>query len=438
MPIGISEDHLALHDAVRGWCERHVPPAVPRALLDADTEGMPPFWSELAGQGWLGLHLAEEHGGSGFGLSELVVVDEELGRVLAPGPFLPSVLAGALLEVGTAGAAAHDLLPGLASGERVGAVHWHADGALTGTDTPDGLRVEGTARPVLGAGLADLLVAPIRVGDRDVWCALDLDAATVRPLPSVDPTRRVAAVELADVLVPAGRRLDRLDTTAARDRAAVLVAAEALGIAQWCVTAAAEHAAVRVQFGRPIGQFQGVKHKCADMLARLELARAATWDAARAANDGDGEGALTAASALSLALDAAFINAKDCIQVLGGIGFTWEHDAHLYLKRAMSLNSLLGPARPWRVRTADLARSGVRRRLNVELGAEAETVRGELRAFLDEVRDLPAAEQRRRVAEAGYLTPTWPKPWGRDARVRSSSSSSTRSSDGPRFPDPGS
>ena len=417
MPIGISEDHLALHDAARGWCERHVPASVPRALLDADAEAAPPFWAELAAQGWLGLHLSEEHSGSGFGLPELVVVDEELGGVLAPGPFLATTLAAALIEAGTGGPAAGALLPGLAAGERVGAVHWQADGALVGNETPEGLRVSGTVRPVLSAALADVLVAAVRVGDRDVWCALDLDSATVRQLPSVDPTRRVAEVELADLLVASDRRLERLDTNQVRDRAAVLVAAEALGVAQWCVTTAAEHATVRVQFGRPIGQFQGVKHKCADMLARVELARAATWDAARAATDDDGEGALTAASALSLALDAAFLNAKDCIQVLGGIGFTWEHDAHLYLKRAMSLNSLLGPAQPWRVRTAQLALGGVRRRLTVDLGVEAEAQREELRSFLDEVTDLPSDEQRRRVAEAGYLTPTWPKPWGRDARA---------------------
>ncbi len=416
MPIGISDEHLALHDAARGWCERHVPPAAPRALLDADDETRPPFWSELAEQGWLGLPIAEQYGGSGFGLSELVVVDEELGRVLAPGPFLPTVLAGVLVQAGTSGPGAATLLPGLASGDRVGAVHWTADGALTGEETADGLVARGTVRPVVGAGLADLLVAPVRVGDRDEWCALDLAAATVRPLASVDPTRRVAEVEFADVAVPAERVLDRLDTATVRDRAAVLVAAEALGVAQWCVTTAAEYAAVRVQFGRPIGQFQGVKHKCADMLARLELARAATWDAARAAGD-NGEGSLTAASALSLALDAAFVNAKDCIQVLGGIGFTWEHDAHLFLKRAMSLTSLLGPASSWRIRTAELALGGVRRRLAVDLGADATTRREELRAFLDDVKDLPAGEQRRRVAEAGYLTPTWPKPWGRDARA---------------------
>ena len=235
-------------------------------------------------------------------------------------------------------------------------------------------------------------------------------------LASVDPTRRVAEVMVRDLAVPADRVLSGLETGAARRLAAVLVAAEAVGVAQWCVTTAAEHAKVRVQFGRPVGQFQGVKHKCADMLGRVELARAATWDAARAAPEPDA-GDLTAASAVSLALDAAFTNAKDCIQILGGIGFTWEHDAHLYLKRASALRSLAGPSSRWRVHAARRALGGARRQLTVDLGPAAETIRAEVRAFLDEVRDLPRDEQRQRVTEAGFLTPTWPKPWGRDAKA---------------------
>jgi 3-oxochol-4-en-24-oyl-CoA dehydrogenase len=414
VPIGVSEDHLALHAAVAGWCERHCPPAVPRALLDAERQSLPPFWSELSAQGWLGLHLPEEHGGSGYGLPELVVVLEELGRVVAPGPTLPTVLAGALVQRGGDEALAKSLLPALATGERVGAVALDAAPALTGAERADGLHVRGTVRPVLAGHLADLLLAPVRVADRLEWCALDVPADQRRELPSVDRTRRVAEVAV-DAVVPADRRLPGLDVDTARDVAAVLVAAEAVGVAQWCVTTAAEHAATRVQFGRPIGQFQGVKHRCADMLGRLELARAATWDAARAT--ADAAASLTASSALALALDAAFANAKDCIQVLGGVGFTWEHDAHVYLRRALSLRSLLGPEDAWRTRAAAAARDGARRVLAVDLGEDADRWRAELRAFLASVQDLAADEQRRAVADAGYIMPTWPKPWGRDAKA---------------------
>ena len=416
MPIGISDDHLALHDAVEGWCGRHCPPAVPRALLDAEAETRPPFWAELAEQGWLGLHVAEEWGGSGFGLPELVVILEALGAVVAPGPVLPSVLAAALIQAGGDEPTAKAFLPALASGERVGAVALDADGALTGVQTPDGLKVHGTARPVLSAHLADLLVTPVRVGETDQWCVLDRDDTDTRELPSVDATRRVAVVTVDGATVPADRQLGGLDTTRARSIAATLFAAEAVGIAQWCVTTAAEHAKVRVQFGRPIGQFQGVKHKCADMVGRVELARAAAWDAARAAED-TSAAELTAASAVALALDAAFSNAKDCIQVLGGIGFTWEHDAHVYLKRAMALHSLLGSPRDWQVLVAEQALAGARRPLTIDLGPEADAWRTEVRAFLETVRELPADDQRRPAADAGYLTPTWPAPWGRDAKA---------------------
>src|SRR6202030_4303429 len=175
--------------------------------------------------------------------------------------------------------------------------------------------------------------------------------------------------------------------------AATLFAAEAIGIAQWCVDTAADYARVRVQFGRPIGQFQGVKHRCAEMLARVELARAATWDAAAAADDlSDPGAALAIAAAAALAFDAVFSNAKDCVQTLGGIGFTWEHDAHIYLRRAMTLHQLTGTPADWRIRAAQAAMHGARRRLAVDLPREGEheALRAELRTLLDEIKSRPA------------------------------------------------
>ena len=414
MPIGITEDHVALHHAVRGWVERHCPPSVPRALLEAESETLPPFWSELAAQGWLGLHVDEAHGGSGYGPAELAVVLEELGHVIAPGPVLPTMLCAAVVQSSTNEAAAKALLPALVAGEIAGAVGGGEGCGLAATETDEGLRVSGRISPVLGGHVAGVLVAPVRVGDGAVWVALDTDALDVRELPSVDPTRRVAEMVADDVLVGSDRRLDGVDADRVQHLVAALAAAELVGVAQWCVTTAAEHAKDRIQFGRPIGQFQGVKHKCADMVARVELARAAAWDAARATDDPDAA-AFTAATALELSLDAAFDNAKDCIQVLGGIGFTWEHDAHLYLKRAMALRSLLGPASGWRQQVGALALGGVRRRLAVDLGPAADTVRAEIATFVDEVKELDASEQRRRIADAGFIMPTWPKPWGREA-----------------------
>ena len=185
-------------------------------------------------------------------------------------------------------------------------------------------------------------------------------------------------------------------------------------MAAWCVATAAEHAVVREQFGRPIGQFQGVKHRCADMLCALELARAAAWDAARAVT-GSEQATLATAVVGAVAADVAYGAAKDCIQVLGGIGFTWEHDAHLYLKRATATRLLLGGGGPWRSEVARLALAGVRGAAEVDLPPEAAGVRADVRAFLDDLRTRPKVEWNRRIADSGYLVPHWPVPWGRDA-----------------------
>ncbi len=418
MPIGTTDEHLALHDAVGGWLARHEVGVHLRAQLDAEDDGLPPYWSGLAEQGWLGLHVREDDGGSGYAIPELVVVLEEIGRALAPGPMLPTMLAAAIVDASTNAAARTDLLPGLASGDLVGAVGGGAGCGLSGEVRPDGIAVSGTVSPVTGAGLAGVLVVPVAVGESTTWVALAADQLTVRELPSVDATRRVAEVVADEVLVHSDRILDGVDTGFALDVSLTLSAADLVGVAQWCVDTAATYAKDRVQFGRPIGQFQGVKHRCADMIARVELARAAAWDAARACEDADGaERALAAASAIALAVDAAFVNAKDCIQVLGGIGFTWEHDAHAYLKRAIASQALLGSPSSWRVGVARLALDGTRRALTVDLGDAGDAARAEVRAFLAEVAELPAGEQRRRIADAGYIVPTWPEPWGRGAKA---------------------
>ena len=418
MPIGTTEEHVALHEAVRGWLERQDVGGVLRTQLDAEHDAMPPYWAGLAEQGWLGLHIPADVGGSGYAIPELVVVLEELGRTLASGPMVPSMLAAAVIASSTNATARKAFLPGLAAGEVVGAVGGGAGCGLSGTETDGGVRVSGTVRPVISGVVADLLVAPVQIGEGTRWVALAATDLVITELASVDPTRRVAELVAEDADVPVERILDGVDAAWVLDLGAVLAAAELVGVAQWCVDTAAAHAKDRVQFGRPIGQFQGVKHRCADMIARVELARAAAWDAARAVDDTDGAvRELTAATAIALAIEAAFANAKDCIQVLGGIGFTWEHDAHAYLKRAMVMQSILGQPARWHIRACELALQGTRRRLTVDLGPEGDTVRAEVRAFLDGVKDLASDEQHRRVADAGYIVPTWPAPWGRGAKA---------------------
>ncbi len=409
MPIGITEEHAALQQAVRGWAERHCPPSVPRTLLDAEREELPGSWAELGAQGWLGLHVDEAFGGSGYTLTELAVVVEELARAAAPGPFLATVLASAVLQASGSEAAAKALVPGLASGEMCGAVAIDA-GRLIAEPTADGLRVSGTLRPVLSGHLADAIVVPAS----EEWCVLIAGEFTATELESIDLTRRVAEVRVDGAIIPPERQLVGSTTEQVRELAAVLFAVDAVGGSQWCVDTAADYAKVREQFGRPIGQFQGVKHRCANMLARTELARAAAWDATRAVGEGD-LGSLTAASAVALAVESFLETAEDCVQVHGGIGFTWEHDAHIYLRRAAALRQLAGSPSTWKVRAAKLALTGARRRLAVDLPPEGEAFREELRAFLADIKGLDAKEQRIRIADAGYVSPQWPKPWGRDA-----------------------
>ncbi len=396
MAIGITEEHEELRQAVRRFVDARISPAVTRAVVDGTAAAArPEFWDAIREPGWLGLHVSEANGGAGYGLVEQAVVIEELGRACAPGPYVPTVVAAAILQ-DAGGAAAAALLPKLAGGELTGAVALNGNG------------------PVLGAGNADVIVCEA-AGE---WVALDASSSvSLGDVPSLDLTRPVGRLDVDRAVIPADRKLPALTAERVRDLAAVLLAAEAIGVAQWCVDTASDYAKVRVQFGRPIGQFQGVKHRCADMLARTELARAAVWDAARAANDVDNGAGLAIAAAAALAFEAAFLNAKDCVQTLGGIGFTWEHDAHLYLRRAITLHQIAGTPDEWRVRAAREVQAGARRRLAVDLGPDAETYRAEVRALLADVAQDSPQEQRARFARDGYLTPGWPRPWGRDAKA---------------------
>jgi 3-oxochol-4-en-24-oyl-CoA dehydrogenase len=381
---GISDEHVALHDTVRRWAASRCDRAAVRAALEADAEELPSFWDELGEQGWLGLHLPEAFGGEGFGLAETAIVVEELARVCTPGPYLSTVLASAAIARGGSDEQRERWLPGLADGTSV---------AAFGT----------RGAPAMGAALADVLVLSTPGG----WVVLSRDEVEVTPRPSLDPTRRVASVALRHEPDAAARL-----TEAAGTVVGALVAADAVGVMSWCVTTAADHAKARVQFGRPIGQFQAVKHRCADMLLQLELARAAAWDASRGGDPREAD--LAADVALATSVDAAFQVAKDCIQVLGGIGYTWEHDAHLYLKRATAMHQLF-PTRPVLARIGELALAGARRTHTVELPPDADAHRREVQTFLGDLKATPKAEWNTLMADHGYLAPYWPKPWGRDA-----------------------
>ncbi|MGH9019184.1 MAG: acyl-CoA dehydrogenase family protein, partial [Acidimicrobiales bacterium] len=284
MAIGIGEDHEELRRTVRRWLETRCPPDVPRALLDAETETLPPFWHALAAQGWLGIHVPEEYGGQGFGLMELAVVVEELARAAIPGPVLSTMLAAAVLAASSEPADGKELLPALVDGSLPAVVALAGSGALTAEVGADGtLTLSGTVRPVLAAGAgAALLIAPAHGADASgeaIWCALALDAPGVRvePVASLDLTRRVATVHVAGAAVPPERRLRGVTSSLVRERALTVAVAECAGGGRWCLETATEYAKDRRQFGRPIGQFQAVKHRLADMLVSVEQVTALAW-----------------------------------------------------------------------------------------------------------------------------------------------------------------
>ena len=403
MSIAITEEHRALAQTVAGLLTKHQSRAAARGLLEAEeADARPAFWAELSGLGLLGLHISEEHGGSGFGLAETLVVAEQMGRYLAPGPFVPTVIASAVLAAAGPDDLQKRLLPALADGSVIGAVALggevrHANGAAT-----------GKAGVVISGHLADVLLVP--AGD-DVLVIEKAAGGVQAEVPAnLDQSRRAARVSLdaAPATVLPGAR--GLLTGVAR----AVLAAEAAGIASETTEQAAEYAKIRQQFGRPIATFQAVKHHCANMLVAAELAAAATWDAGRAGIDGGDQLRYTAAIAAALAVPAAVSNASLNIQVHGGIGFTWEHDAHLYLRRAAAIAAVVDTEQA-AIEVTDLVRRGVRRPAAIDLPAAAEPIRAAITPDVARLRDLTGEARKQALIETGYVMPHWPKPWGRDA-----------------------
>jgi 3-oxochol-4-en-24-oyl-CoA dehydrogenase len=399
MSIAITDDHKALASTASDFLSKRDARGATRALLEADTEPMPETWDDVVNLGWLGLHIAEEYGGSGYGLPELVVVVEEMGRAVAPGPFVPTVIASAAAPPPPA--TRKTLVPGLVDGSVTGGI------ALESSITATKGTASGTAGIVLGGGLAKVFVLP--AGD-DVVVVEAGKGVTVDTPRNLDPGRRSSRVTLKDapatVLPGAGKVL--------RDLARVILSAEAAGVARECTELAAEYAKDRIQFGRPIGMYQAVKHHCANMAVATELLTSAVWDAARAASTGGDQLSYAAAVAATLAAPAADLCANLNTQVHGGIAITWEHDCHLFMRRATTLLSLLS-ARQAAADLVDLSRHGVTRSKAIELPPEADAIRKEVAAFAESIKSLPADKQREKLIETGYVMPHWPKPYGREA-----------------------
>jgi alkylation response protein AidB-like acyl-CoA dehydrogenase len=392
----VTVDRTAEHDEIRSvarrFLEREYPSTRLRARAETDHGFEASDWARIAELGWPAISLAEEYGGVGYGMAERCLLLEEMGRVLLPGPFLSSaVLAADLISLGATGAHRATLLPSIADGSLLATVVAAGDfaagsdpaGAVTASATADGAwTLSGRGGLVLDAGGAELLVVVARLADGSGPEGVDPSAGSVRwttpgevpggigvfavgsrsdgvssrPVDIIDRTRRVASVEFS------GAGAGRLDggagtaeaVAAALHRGTVSLAAEMIGGAQRCLDLTLDYLKNRHQFGKPIGSFQALKHRCADLAVAVDSAREAVHLAVEVIDSGQAaDVAAVAAAAKIKAGDAYLLAANETIQLHGGIGFTWEHDAHLFYKRALSSAQLLGTAVDHRARLAD-------------------------------------------------------------------------------------
>ena len=398
----LTDEQSAARELVRSWAAGSRAVEAARDVEQGDPDAWRPAYDGLAQLGTFGVALPEEHGGADGTVADLCAMLDEAAAAMVPGPVASTAVATLVLSDSHA-----ELLEALASGERTAGVALSAD--LTYSDG----RVSGTAEYVLGGSAGGVLLLPAG----DTWVLVDAaaDGVTVEPLAATDFSRPLARVvtdgaTAEEMAVPAQRIVDLTVT---------VLSAEAAGLARWCLQTATEYAKVREQFGKPIGSFQAIKHMCAEMLLRSEQASVAAADAARAASDSSGRSedaqlSLAAALAASVGIEAAKANAKDCIQVLGGIGITWEHDAHLYLRRAYAIAQFLGGRSRWLRRVVALTQQGVRRDLHIDLDSVAD-LRPEISAAVADVAAKPAEQRQVALAEAGLLAPHWPRPYGRAA-----------------------
>ena len=411
MPIAITSEHQDLADSVRSLVARVAPSEVLHAALETPIDNPPPYWQAAAEQGLPGVHLAESVGGQGFGVLELAVVLAEFGYGAVPGPFVPSAIASALIS-------AHDpdakVLNDLASGTAVAA--YALDSGLTATRHGAGeeaLVIRGEVRAVPAAGEASLLVLPVAIDGGEEWVVLRADQLEIEPVTSVDPLRPVAHVRANAIDVGDDAVLSNLRVVVARALISTLLSAEAVGVARWATDTASEYAKIREQFGRPIGQFQAIKHKCAEMIADTERATAAVWDAARAIDEASEHIGFAAAVAATLAPAAAQRCTQDCIQVHGGIGFTWEHDAGVYYRRALILAASFGRASEYPQKVVDAATTTGMRAIDIDLDPNTEKLRGDIRSEVAALKEMDREQRTVALAEGGWVLPYLPTPWGR-------------------------
>ncbi|HYZ92899.1 MAG TPA: acyl-CoA dehydrogenase family protein [Actinomycetota bacterium] len=352
MTFAFTEEQQELRSTAARFLDEKSSSAIVRELMETDTGFDEGTWKQMADLGWFGMAIPEEYGGLGFGFVEVTVLLEEMGRKLLPAPYLSSVIFGAnaILNAGTEDQR-KELLPGIADGTTRATLafvepsgKWDIDAIEV---TESGGKISGTKSYVLDGHTATLLIVAAKSSDGLGLYLVDPDAegVTRTKLETLDMTRKQAKIDFNNT--PA-TRLGSGDATEALQKtlnqAAAVLSAEMVGGAQQCLDMSTQYAKERYQFGRPIGSFQAIKHKCANMLMEVEMARSAAYYAGWAAAEDPEELPLAASLSKAYCSDAYFHAAAENIQIHGGIGFTWEHDAHLYFRRAKSSEIYLGDA----------------------------------------------------------------------------------------------
>lgn len=359
MDFDLSKPQQLLQKSARDFLVRECPPEKVRALMETDTAFDEKLWQALADQGWTGLIVPEEFGGLGLGIVELAVVTEEMGRAVLPSPFISTVWASALIDrAGSEGQKAQ-YLEAISSGELKATValvepsnSWNPEAVeLQAEKSGTNYVLNGRKDYVTDAGVADLIVTVARSGADLVILpfAANAEGLTVTLTPGIDATRKLYTVEFKNVLIPQAdalesgyRAKEALDQATAI--ANVALCGEMVGGMQWVLDESVEYVKTRQQFGRPVGIYQAVQHRCADMVLQTESSRSAVYYAAWALSENDASAKLAVAAAKVYCSEAGRLVGNNGIQVHGGIGFTWEHNLHLYYKRFKSSEIMFGDA----------------------------------------------------------------------------------------------
>jgi alkylation response protein AidB-like acyl-CoA dehydrogenase len=427
--IGLTSEQEQLADAVAQFAARHAPIDSTRKTFDSLAAGeLPEWWKDFVATGFHAVHLPEDVDGGGGALIDAACVVEAAATALLPGPVLSTVTAGAVAMLADAAPAASTLLGRLAEGASSTVVL--PDDGVRATATTDGWVVSATSGATLGMCSAQVILVAAQAEAGPVWFVVDPASPAVRidALRGTDLTTDVGTLHLAGYVVAHPSALTGIDAERARCVATALCASAASGTVRWCVDAVTAHLRTREQFGKAIGTFQALQHQAAALLVNAELATASAWDAVRAAQESLSQHRIAAAGAALMAGVPAPELVLDALTMFGAIGFTWEHDLHLYWRRAIALAASLGPANRFAKSLGELT-CRENRDVAVKLGdIDAEfrrsvadvldralTLRNDGRGRQGDYDHFATGPQRILIAEAGLIAPHWPAPWGRDA-----------------------